>query len=77
MVYSVTKLTELGVEILGMFSSADQAESYMEIHSGDGEDEYRYEIKSWVLDTATDAYFRNDLCPDMYRYDDEDDDYDD
>lgn len=77
MVYSVTKMTDMGVEILGMFSCAEEAESFMEIHSGGNEDEYRYEIKSWVLDTATDRWFQNDLAPDNYRYEDEDDDYDD
>lgn len=75
MIYSVTKMTILGNEIVGVFSSFEEADGYVESSALNGQDEQRYAIKGWVLDLPE---MEEDemYCP-GYDEDEDHDDYDD
>lgn len=72
MIYSVTKMTMLGNELIGVFSSFEEADGFVELNAENGADERRYAIKGWIVDFPdTDEEM---ACPGI---DDDEDDYDD
>ena len=79
MIYSVTKMTMLGEELKGVFSSFEEADTFVELNADDNDDEQRYTIRSWVLDcpeietgtSAVQLYSNDDDADeDGYYYDD-------
>lgn len=72
MIYSVTKMTILGNELVGVFSSFEEADGFVELTAENGQDEQRYSIRRWILDCP--EIEEDELsCPGY----DEEEDYDD
>jgi hypothetical protein len=67
MVFVVTKMDLLGAEPLGVFSTFDRADCFVEMNATSDEDEGRYEIKEFLVDVGYEY-------DDPIYNDDEDDD---